>query len=126
MSNVCPSGVGVKGEAEGEKGRGEVCGTEFTSDAENQESPTPDAVAETETGRSLWVTWGRWEWEEDKKGEIVLLDCRGRSRDRPSERPPGIEWGESSIPTLEAEGALTLEDSSSKLDESQAEDGSGT
>lgn len=47
MSNACPSGVGVKGEAEaeGEEGRAEVCRAEFTSDAENQGSLTPDAVA---------------------------------------------------------------------------------
>lgn len=53
MSNACLSGVGVKGEAEGEEGRGEVCRAEFPSDAENQVSLTPDAVAATEMGRSL-------------------------------------------------------------------------
>ncbi len=53
MSNICLSRVGVKGEAEGEKGRAEVCRAEFPSDAENQGFLMTEAVAATETGRSL-------------------------------------------------------------------------
>lgn len=48
MSKTGPSGVAVRGVAEVREG-----GAEFTCDAENQESVTVDAVAETETGRSL-------------------------------------------------------------------------
>lgn len=51
MSNACPSGVGLKGEAEGEEESVEVC--EFPSDAENQGFLMADAVAATEMGRSL-------------------------------------------------------------------------
>lgn len=56
----------------GEEGRVEVWRAEFPSDAENQGSLTPDVVAATETGRSLWVAWRRGECGEDDEGEIAL------------------------------------------------------
>lgn len=45
LSNTGPSGVGMKGEAVGDRGRAEVWKAVFLSDAENQESTTADAVA---------------------------------------------------------------------------------
>lgn len=109
MSNACPSGVGVKGEAVGEEGRAEVCRAEFPSDAENQGSLAPDAVAATETGGSLWVTRRTWECEEDDEGEMALWESSGWSKDRPSEAATDRERRRSSIPTPEGEGKPTLE-----------------
>lgn len=110
MSNTCPSGVGVKGEESvGEEGKAEVWRAEFPSDAENQGFPTPDAVAATEMGWSLWVAWRRWECREDIEGEMLLWESRGWSKDRPSEPATDRECRRLSIPTPEAERTPTLE-----------------
>lgn len=69
----------------GEEERAEVWRAEFPSDAENEGSLTPGAVAATDMGRSLWVSWGRWECGEDDEGEMALWESRGWSKDRPSE-----------------------------------------
>lgn len=66
------------------------------------------------------MTWRRWECEEDDEGEIALW-----SKDRPSEPATDRECRRLSVPTPETEGKPTLE-YSSKLAESQAEDGRGT
>lgn len=106
MSNTCISVVGVKVEVVvvGEEGR-----VESPSDAENQGSLTPDVVAATETGRSLWVAWRKWECGEDDEGEIALWESKGWSKDRPPEPATDRELSRSSIPTPEAEGKPTLE-----------------
>lgn len=101
--------MGVKGEAVSEEGRAEGCRAEFPSDAENQGFLTPDAVAATETGKSLWVTWRRRECEEDDEEETVLCERSGWSKDRPSEPNTDKECRRSSIPTPDAEGKPTLE-----------------
>lgn len=80
---------------------------EFPSEAENEGSLTPDAVAATETGRSLWVK--KWDCEEDDEGEIALCESRGWSKDRPSEPATDRERRRSSTPTPEGEGKPTLE-----------------